>query len=400
MEQGNSYSTNNDIIAENSEMHNEHNSSTHQINTAEHSQAASGHGSSDDPSSVFPELLGGTLGDHNSFTIFNVKLFDLPVIVYDDKEGFHIYSGSDLIKSEDYAQTHEKITSDGLFKVTHHGIVRAKDSIYVKTDTIKAENGTIQIKDVYKHSPVTLDLSITNYVCFQWIAMFIVLLIFGIVGRRYKKNPTKAPHGIQNVIESVVLFIRDQVVGPNIGSEQIKNSLLHYFLALFFFILTMNLLGLVPGGHTATGALGVTGALALTALIIINASAINQIGIGNWFKHLLGGAPIWLAPIMVPIEIISIFTKPFALTIRLFANMTAGHVVLLSLVGLIFYFAKLNIGTAVVLGGIAPISVAFSVFMTCLELLVAFLQAYIFTILTAVFTGLAIGEHSHHTKEH
>jgi F-type H+-transporting ATPase subunit a len=162
----------------------------------------------------------------------------------------------------------------------------------------------------------------------------------------------------------------------------------------------MNLLGLVPGGHTATGALGVTGALALTALIIINATAIREIGIGNWFKHLLGGAPIWLAPIMIPIEIISMFTKPFALTIRLFANMTAGHVVLLSLVGLIFYFAKLNIGTAVVLGGIAPISIAFSVFMICLELLVAFLQAYIFTILTAVFTGLAIGEHSHHSQEH
>lgn len=400
MEEVNSNLSNDNIIADNSEMQNEHHSSNHQINSVEHNQPASEHGSNDNPSSVFPELLGGTLGDHNSFTIFNVKLFDLPVIVYDDKEGFHIYSGSDLIKSEDYAHSHEKITSDGLFKITHHGIVRAKDSVYVKTDTTKLENGTILTKDVYKHPPVSLDLSITNYVCFQWIAMFIVLLIFGIVGRRYKKNPTKAPHGIQNVIESVVLFIRDQVVGPNIRSEQIKNSLIHYFLALFFFILTMNLLGLVPGGHTATGALGVTGALALTALIIINATAIKQIGLGNWFKHLLGGAPFWLAPIMVPIEIISMFTKPFALTIRLFANMTAGHVVLLSLVGLIFYFAKLNVGTTVVLGAIAPVSVVFSVFMTCLELLVAFLQAYIFTILTAVFTGLAIGEHSNHSKEH
>jgi|DewCreStandDraft_4_1066084.scaffolds.fasta_scaffold00054_27 F-type H+-transporting ATPase subunit a len=403
MEQDSTHSINGNLIVENLEQSEEHNNHNHTNQDTNHhpSDVTTHNTHNDGPSSVFPELLGGTLGDHNSFTIFNVKLFDLPLIIYDNKEGFHLYSGSDLIKTGTDAHSHEKITSDGLFKLTHHGIVRAKDSVFVRTDTVKsAEGEVIAIKEVYKNVPVTLDFSITNYVCFQWIAMFIILFIFGIAGRRYKKNPTKAPRGIQNVVESVVLFIRDQVVGPNIGGDHIRDRLIHYFLALFFFILTMNLLGLIPGGHTATGALGVTGALAMTALIIINITAIKEIGIKNWFKHLLGGAPVWLAPIMVPIEIISMFTKPFALTIRLFANMTAGHVVLLSLVGLIFYFAKLNVGAAVVLGGIAPISVAFSVFMTCLELLVAFLQAYIFTILTAVFTGLAIGDHSNHTEGH
>jgi len=116
---------------------------------------------------------------------------------------------------------------------------------------------------------------------------------------------------------------------------------------------------------------------------------MKEAGVGNWFKHLLGGAPWWLFFIMIPIEVISLFTKPFALTIRLFANMTAGHVVLLSLVGLVIYLQSY---------AMAPVSVGFSVFMLVLELLVAFLQAYIFTILTAVFTGLAIGDHAAHAE--
>ena len=162
--------------------------------------------------------------------------------------------------------------------------------------------------------------------------MALIILVFTIAGRRYKKNPNKAPHGIQNMIESVVVFIRDDIVSPNVNSESAARYLLPYHIGLFTFILLMNLLGLMPGGHTATGAIAVTGALAITAYFVINITAIKESGIGAWFKHLLGGAPWPLAPILVPIEIISMFVKPFALTIRLFANMTAGHVVLYSLV--------------------------------------------------------------------
>ncbi|MGA2296827.1 MAG: F0F1 ATP synthase subunit A, partial [FCB group bacterium] len=241
--------------------------------------------------------------------------------------------------------------------------------------------------------PVTLDLSITSLLVFQWIAACIIILIFAKVGRAYKKRPGKTPKGLQNAIEALVVYVRDEVIYPNCGSQRIADMLFPYFIALFFFILACNLLGLVPGAHTATGALAVTGALAIIAYFVINIVAIRESGFGTWLKHLLGGAPIGLAPIMIPIEIISMFVKPFALTVRLFANMTAGHVVLFSLVGLIFFFKASSGMTSGLV--IAPISIAFSIFMYCLEMLVAVLQAYIFTILTAVFVGLAVGEHAH-----
>jgi len=229
----------------------------------------------------------------------------------------------------------------------------------------------------------TLDLSITNLVVYQWIGIALLGLFLWRSLRRYRQNPLEPPRGLQNAIEAIVVFLRDEVVRPNIGSTGLANGLLPYFLTLFFFILILNLLGLIPGGHTATGSLAVTGALALTAFVVINGGAIATIGFKKWLQHLLGGGPLWLSPILVPIEIIGMFAKAFALCVRLFANMTAGHIALLSLVGLIFFFETVLI---------APISVAFSVFVYCLETLVAFLQAYIFTILTAVFLGLASEE--------
>ncbi len=308
------------------------------------------------PQEVFPVLLS-SLGEHRELTFFNYHIVDLPVILYDKEYGLSYYPSI------------HSISQDGKYTVTtHHKIVKANTQ-----------------------EPPTLDLSPSSLVCFQWFAIIFVLIAFFTSARRYKKNPLSAPKGIQNLIETIVIFIRDEIVVPNLPSKKLAYKLLPYFVALFTFILLMNLFGLIPGGHTATGALGTTAGLALTALLVINGTAISQIGLGNWFKHLLGGAPIYLAPIMLPIEIISLFTKPFALTVRLFANMTAGHVVLLSLVGLIFYLKTIVM---------AFVSVPFSVFMYFLELLVAFLQAYIFTMLTAVFTGLAIGEHSHEEHKH
>ncbi|MFP4527593.1 MAG: F0F1 ATP synthase subunit A [Candidatus Kapaibacterium sp.] len=305
-----------------------------------------------DEPSVFSQILSENLGDHSQIGFYHVFHFDLPKIIYDD--GLHFYSNT------------ESMNESGQFTVSHHHIVRTED-----------------------HQPVALDLSVTSLVVFEWIAMLVLLVGFGLVGRKYKKNPTKAPHGFQNMIESVFVYVRDEIVRPNVGGERLAKSLLPYFIVLFFFILVMNLTGLVPGGHSATGNLAVTAALAVTAFLVINGTAIKEIGVGNWLKHLLGGAPWWLAFIMIPIEILSMFTKPFALTVRLFANMTAGHVVLLCLVGLIFFFQSL---------AISPISVGFSLFIYALEILVGFIQAYIFTILTAVFVGLAIGDHGH--EEH
>jgi F-type H+-transporting ATPase subunit a len=150
----------------------------------------------------------------------------------------------------------------------------------------------------------------------------------------------------------------------------------------------MNLTGIIPGGHTPTGAIATTGGLALISFFVINVTAIKVNGIGSWLMHLTGGAPLWLAPIMIPIEIVGMLVKPFALTIRLFANMTAGHVVLLALLGILFFFKSLFLSPAIT---------AFSIFIYFLELLVAFIQAYLFTILTSIFVGLALG---HHDEEH
>ncbi|TAL70843.1 MAG: ATP synthase F0 subunit A [Bacteroidetes bacterium] len=321
------------------------------------------------PGDVFPTLLGN-LGNHRHISFFNADISELPVIIYDSKVGFHAYSSSSSMVEQKLFTMHQD--AHGHF---HPPIRRAMDN-----------------------QPVSMDLSVTSLVVFEWIAIIVVVFLFGWVGRKYKKNPTKAPSGFQNALESLVVYLRDEVVLPNVGTVKSAKTLLPYFIGLFCFILLCNVLGLIPGGHTATGALAVTGGLAIIAYFVINITAIKEAGIGHWLKHLLGGAPIWLCPIMIPIEIISMFVKPFALTIRLFANMTAGHVVLLSLIGLIFFF-KLSNGLGVGLA-ITPISVGFSIFMYILELLVAFLQAYIFTTLTAVFVGLAIGEHAHEEHAH
>lgn len=190
-------------------------------------------------------------------------------------------------------------------------------------------------------------------------------------------------------METLILFVKDDIVSPNLDEKTTK-KMMPYLLTLFFFILTLNLIGMVPGGHAATGTLGLPLALAIIAFFVINIVAIAQSGIGHWFHHLLGGAPVFLAPLMVPLEIMGMFVKPFALTVRLFANMVAGHVVLYILIGLIFLFGV----------WFSPLLVGFSIFIFFLEILVAFLQAYIFTMLTVIFISLAIGEsheegHSH-----
>jgi len=336
--------------------------SMHEHN-AEHHHAAETSHENPQGGEVFTHLID-ELGDHHELNIFFAKLPVLPVILVDD--GLHVYPNV------------ESMEHSGLFTMHHP---KAKHQL-VSTTKVDAKGHPL--------TP-TFDLSITNFVAYEWIAILIVSVLFFKARGRYKKNPTAAPRGIQNVLESVVIYIRDEIVVPNVGTVKRAVRLMPYILALFFFILTLNLVGLMPGCHAATGALGVTMALALTSFCVVNYIAVKDAGIGTWFKHLLGGAPIFIAPIMVPIEIVSLFTKPFALMIRLFANMTAGHIVLLSLVGLIFFFKSWIV---------TPVSVSFSVFIYLLELLVAFLQAYIFAMLTSVFVGLALGDHAHDDNHH
>jgi len=202
------------------------------------------------------------------------------------------------------------------------------------------------------------------------------------------KRPAFAP--FRSMIEIIVLFLRDEVVGPNLGSK--TAAYLPYFATLFFFILMMNLLGLLPYGATATGNLAVTGGLAVTTFCLVNFAGMREQGVVGYFSHIVPkGVPLWLYPLLFPIELVGLLTKTFALAIRLFANMIAGHIVILSFISFIFIFGAVHI--ALGLGLAAPISVALVLFIYMLELFVAFLQAYVFTFLTAIFTGAAMHPH-------
>jgi F-type H+-transporting ATPase subunit a len=230
---------------------------------------------------------------------------------------------------------------------------------------------------------------------FLLLAAIICGLLFVAVGRVVQgKYRDKAPSGFANAVEAMILYFRDEIVRRNIGHG--ADGFTPYILTLFFFILTMNLLGLVPWGATATGNLSVTAALAVVSLVVIEISGFFALGPSGYAKTIFY-APKGLNPvatalmlvIMTPVELMGKLAKPFALAIRLFANMTAGHTVILSLVGLIFVFGNLTLGR----WGIAAGSVGMSLAMMLLEIFVAFLQAYIFAMLTSVFIGLI--RHAH-----
>ncbi|MBI1931148.1 MAG: F0F1 ATP synthase subunit A [Ignavibacteriales bacterium] len=223
-----------------------------------------------------------------------------------------------------------------------------------------------------------LDISITKHIVFMWIAFAILVLIFRLVAKSYKKS--LLPKGLTNVMEIMVLFVRDEIAKPTIGKGY--ERFLPYLLTVFFFILVCNFLGLLPYGSTATSNISVTATLAIISFIVIQAGGMIKNGMFGYFKGLIPhGVPTWLLPIMFVVEILGLFTKPFALAIRLFANMTAGHIVIMALLGLIFilhtYF-------------VAPVSVAFALFIYLLEILVALIQAYIFTMLSSLFIGMAV----------
>jgi F-type H+-transporting ATPase subunit a len=238
-----------------------------------------------------------------------------------------------------------------------------------------------------------LDFSITVNVLYLFIAAGLMLLIFLTIARRYKRNPYAAPRGIQSLLEPVLVFVRDDVAKSYIGEDQYKKylPLLYNF---FFFIWILNLLGLTPFAANVTGNISVTLTLALTTLVVLIVSATR-----DYWKHIfwMPGVPAPLKVIMMVVEIIGVIAKPFGLTIRLFAVITAGHVIIVSLVALIFVMG--DMGTNPLAGFlISPVSVLFMLFIHLLELFVGTLQAYVFTLLSAVFIGQALESHDHHEE--
>jgi len=221
-----------------------------------------------------------------------------------------------------------------------------------------------------------IDFSITKHVLMMWIASALVVAVFRFAFREQQL----VPRGIANLLEAIIVFLRDEVILPNMGED--GKRYLPYLLTVFFFILFCNLLGLVPFCATATGNVSVTAALALMSLVMVQVGGIKKHGLSHHLHNLIPhGIPVWLLPIMIPVEIMGQFTKPFALCIRLFANMTAGHIVILAFISMIFILKSL---------AIAPVSIGFALFINLLELFVSFLQAYIFTMLTSLFIGMSI----------
>jgi F-type H+-transporting ATPase subunit a len=284
----------------------------------------------------------------------------LPVIVFTKDDGLKVFSSKKLIDGQHY---------EGLM-IAEEGDLAGK---------LVGVNEFDQIDETM----VFLDLSITKVVAELLLSVTIGFILLLTLGRSYKKSGIGAPKGMQGFLEPIILYVRDEIAIPNIGEHKYE-KFMPYLLTIFFFILFNNLIGLIPFfpfGANVTGNIAVTMVLALFTFFIIQFN-----GNKDYWKHIVAtpGVPIWLAPIMIPVEIIGMLAKPFALMIRLFANITAGHIIVLSLVSLIFIFNSL---------AIAPVSIFFVIFMDCLELLVAFLQAYVFTLLSALFISLAVQEH-------
>lgn len=277
----------------------------------------------------------------------------LPVIVYSEDRGLEMFSSSNF-----YDEEHNVVDYNG-YKLDHEHISFADNS-----------EGHVY------------DFSITKNVAMLFINALLMILVFTAVARGYKKNAGKAPKGIQSFFEPVILYLRDEVIKPNIGPKY--ERYLPYLLSLFFFIWFGNLLGLLPGMANLTGNIAVTTVLAIGTFLIVNLSGNKQYW-GHIFKT--PGVPVPLLPIIVPVEIIGIFTKPISLLIRLFVAITAGHIVILSLLGLIFIFHSYAVGVG---------STLIVIFINLIELLVATIQAYVFTMFSALYIGLAVADHGDH----
>jgi F-type H+-transporting ATPase subunit a len=326
--------------------------------------------------------VGGLIMDHvvNSYEWHIITVKDkhysipLPVIIIDG-EGLHVFS------SKHFHHGHESYMGYAICQEKG-----AKKGRIIKVD----ESGN---RDA---SASFLDISITKNVLSLLLSVTLITVLFISIARGYKKRGVGSPKGAARVIEPVILFVKD-IASSAVGKRY--ERYLPFLLTIFFFILFNNLLGLIPffpGGANLTGNISITLVLALFTFIITNVS-----GNRDYWKHIFStpGVPWWLKipiPLMPLVEIIGVFTKPIVLMIRLFANITAGHIICLGFISLIFIFGNMS---SIAGFGITPVSVFFYMFMTILELLVAFIQAFVFTLLSAIYIGMAIEEHHHDVHE-
>jgi len=322
------------------------------------------------------KMIMDHIGDEHGWHLWGHTSIPLPVILFDTERGLQLFSSSR------FDHGHASYNGYALVEHTVVAVVDAKANMHAPFTVDETATANIW------------DISITKNVVSLFVSLGILLIIFISVAKAYTRRAGQAPTGLQNLVEPIILFVRDDIAKSAIGEHKYM-KFMPYLLTAFFFIFLNNLMGLVPffpGGANLTGNIAITLVLALITFVVVT---IN--GNKNYWGHILAmpGVPKWVLIILTPVEILGMFLKPFVLMIRLFANITAGHIIALSFFSLIFVFGETNAGAGY---GVSIMSLAFTVFMAMLELLVAFIQAYVFTFLSAMYIGAAMEEHHEHKE--
>jgi F-type H+-transporting ATPase subunit a len=339
-------------------------SSSHQMANHGESHESTSHGEKHAPEKFAPgKMIMEHIADAHDWHMWgeghDAVSIPLPVILYTESKGITVFSSARF--------EHGHAAYEG-FELNEEGKVVWADA---------------------SNTEAIYDISLTKNVAAMLIAVLTILLITIGMANSYKKNAGKAPKGFHNLVEPLILFIRDDIAKPSIGHK--TDKFMPMLLTIFSFIFVNNVFGLIPifpGGANVTGNIAVAMVLALVVFVTINLN-----GNKYYWKHIfMPDVPVWMYVIIIPIEILGVVLKPLVLMLRLFANITAGHLIILGFFSLIFIFGSMSQGLGY---AVSPLSVAFTVFMGLLEMLVAFLQAFVFTLLTAIYIGMAVEEHHH-----
>jgi F-type H+-transporting ATPase subunit a len=340
------------------------------------------------------EVIFGHIKDAHEFHFFSYRdkagevhhaTIPLPVILYSPQKGWSVFMSSKFHHGHENYNGYGVITVEKLEEMGKENLAESKKYHVGQIVTVNEHGEIDKAAKVY-------DVSLTRNVVQMLIALALLVWIMLAIAKRYKKGQgvITAPKGGQGLLEPVIIFIKDEVAKPNLGHKYQKY--LPYILTVFFFILINNIVGLIPGSANVTGNIAFTFVLAIISFVVILASSNKH----YWSHIFWPPVPHWIKPILIPVEILGVFTKPFALMIRLFANMVAGHILIICLVSLIFIIGALS---AYAGWGTSPFALGFTIFIYFIEILVAFLQAYIFANLSAVFIGQAF-EGSHDDTDH
>jgi F-type H+-transporting ATPase subunit a len=339
------------------------------------------------------EIIFGHVLNNHDFHIIDIVHDDgskhpisipLPVILYSKQRGLAAFMSSRFHHGEENYDNYMMLTDEKIEEL------KLDPTKYSAQDIVAIDD-----RGVIDPAIRIYDISLTRNVVQMLIGLALFTWVMLIIAKKYKfgQGVTSAPKGSQSLLEPVITFVRDEVGKPNLGPS--ADKYLPFLLTIFFFILINNIIGLIPGSANVSGNIAFTAVLGVISFVVILFSSDK-----HYWGHIFNppDVPLGVKFILVPVEFISVFIKPFALIIRLFANMVAGHIIIICLISLIFIFGNMNKFAG---WGTAPFSIAFTIFIYFIEVLVAFLQAFIFTMLTAVFIGQALeGKHHQHDQKH